>query len=159
MHAVCRARGSRLSGGARASRSRGCDSVPLVFLRDRRPRRSSYTVVRHILRSRRSGTALSGACSQSPGTPNQSYKRILFDSFRNAERALPLAAGIGVFILSAASSVPLYLGSWNLEVCLMLRPYLVLDLCGSACVPSLCYSLCHLPVWKRPIRNAACKGD
>ena len=69
-----------------------------------------------------------------PGTPKQSYKRIIFDSFRNAERAL--ADGIGVFILSAASSVPLFLGSWKYASCLALSraPYLVLVICAEALV-------------------------
>ena len=75
-----------------------------------------------------------------PGTPSkQSYKRIIFDSFRNAERAL--ADGIGVFILSAASSVPLFLGSWKYASCLALSraPYLVLVICAEALVlTSLC---------------------
>ena len=40
MHAVCRARGSRLSGGATARASRG-RAIPLVFLVLREPRRRS----------------------------------------------------------------------------------------------------------------------
>ena len=64
-----------------------------------------------------------------PGTPKQSYKRIIFDSFRNAERAL--AAGIGVFILSATSGVPLLLGSWKYASCYALTCFLI---CAEALV-------------------------
>jgi len=66
----------------------------------------------------------------SPGhSQTELQKRIIFDSFRNAERAL--ADGIGVFILSAASSVPLFLGSWKYASCLALTSFLI---CAEALV-------------------------